>query len=188
MPRSAKAHGRAQTSIALLRGINVGGKKKVSMADLRALFDELEAEDVRTHLQSGNVVFKSVLRGTELIEAMEKAIARDLGLKVTVVVRTKAQLAKVVANNPFAEKAKEPAKLHVAFLAGAPSRARVRELDPAYGRPDEFRVAGREIYLYYPNGYGRTKINNAYFEKKLGVAATTRNWRTVTKLADLAGA
>jgi uncharacterized protein (DUF1697 family) len=188
MPGRRNAHRRPQTSIALLRGINVGGRTKVSMADLRALFDELEAEDVRTHLQSGNVVFKSVLRGTELIEAVEKAIARDLGLKVTVLVRTKVQLAKVVANNPFAEKANEQAKLHVAFLADAPSRARIRELDPAYGRPDEFRVAGREIYLYYPNGYGRTKINNAYFEKMLGVAATTRNWNTVTKLADLARA
>jgi uncharacterized protein (DUF1697 family) len=188
MPRSAKEQGRLQTSIALLRGINVGGKKKVSMGDLRALFDELEAEDVRTHLQSGNVVFKSVLRDTELIDRVEKAIARELGLKVTVVVRTKAQLAKVVANNPFAEKVKEQAKLHVAFLAAAPARDSVRGLDPTYGAPDEFRLAGREIYLYYPNGYGRTKINNAYFERKLGVAATTRNWNTVTKLAELANA
>src|SRR6266540_2357538 len=159
MPRSAKkAQGRLQTYVVLLRGINVGGKTKISMSDLRTLLTGLGAEDVRTHLQSGNAVL----------------------------VRTSAQLVRVVASNPFSGKAKAPAKVHVAFLAAAPGRARVQALDPKRSEPDEFRVAGREIYLYYPNGYGRTKINNAYFEKQLGVAATTRNWNTVTKLAELA--
>jgi uncharacterized protein (DUF1697 family) len=179
---------RLQTYVVLLRGINVGGKTKVSMAELRTLCGELGAEDVRTHLQSGNVVLKSRFDPAKLTAALEKAISRDLGLPVTVVVRTKAQLQTVVKRNPFTKTSNDAKKLHVAFLAEAPTRARVRELDPDYGAPDEFRVAGREIYLYYPKGYGRTKINNAYFERKLGVAATMRNWNTVTKLAELADA
>lgn len=188
MPRSSKKRGRLQTYVVLLRGINVGGKTKISMSDLRTLLTELGAEDVRTHLQSGNAVLRSRMAATQLMAAVEKAIARELSLEVTVLVRTGTQLAKVVANNPFARRAKAPAKVHVAFLAAAPGRARVQALDVKRGAPDEFRVAGREIYLYYPNGYGRTKINNAYFEKQLGVAATTRNWNTVTKLAELATA
>ncbi len=189
MPRSAKkAQGRLQTYVVLLRGINVGGKTKISMSDLRTLLTGLGAEDVRTHLQSGNAVLRSRMAATRLTAAVEKAIARELSLEVTVLVRTSAQLVRVVASNPFSGKAKAPAKVHVAFLAAAPGRARVQALDPKRSEPDEFRVAGREIYLYYPNGYGRTKINNAYFEKQLGVAATTRNWNTVTKLAELANA
>ncbi len=115
-------------------------------------------------------------------------IDRDLGLTITVLLRTKAQLAKVALGNPFAGSESEPTKLHVTFLADAPGRARVRELEAAQIGPDEFRVVGKEIYLHTPQGYGRTKFSGGYFEKQLGVAATTRNWRTVTKLVELAAA
>src|SRR6266545_2085894 len=151
---------------------------------LRTHFDALGAKDVATYVQSGNVVFKSPGKAAELVQAIEKKISRDLGLNVTVLLRTKTQLARALAGNPFS--GREP-KLHVTFLAATPDRRLVRDLDPTRAKPDEFRVAGREIYLHCPNGYGRSKLTNAYFEKQLGVAATTRNWKTVTKLAELAG-
>jgi len=176
-----------KTYVALLRGINVGGRKKVSMADLHALVEALDAEDVATHLQSGNVVLRSRETAAELGSAIEAAIDRELGLDVTVVIRTGAQLRKVVAENPLAGRESDAKKLHVAFLAETPERSRVAKLDPARAEPDAFHVAGVEVYLHYPKGYGRSKLTNAWLEQQLGVAATTRNWRTVTNLAELAG-
>jgi uncharacterized protein (DUF1697 family) len=158
------------------------------MADLRALFSDLGAEDVTTYVQSGNVVFRSPDAAAGLVEAIEKRIRRDLGLSVSVLLRTRSQIAKVLAGNPFDGKHEDATKLHVTFLAGKPNSTRVRKLDPKQFEPDEFRVVGSEIYLLCPNGYGRSKLSNAFFEKELGVTATTRNWRTVTKLAELAGA
>jgi uncharacterized protein (DUF1697 family) len=159
------------------------------MADLRTLFVTLGTEDVATYVQSGNVVFKSSVDSpAELIHAIEERISRVLGLSVTVLLRTKAQLGRVLAGNPFAESGRESAKLHVTFLADTPDHVRVRDLEATHVEPDEFRVVGQEIYLHCPNGYGRTKLTNVYFEKQLSVAATTRNWKTVTNLAELANA
>jgi uncharacterized protein (DUF1697 family) len=177
---------RPKTYVALLRGINLGARNKVSMADLRELFGGLGAEDVATYVQSGNVVFKSSTDAAGLRDAIEDRISGDLGLDVTVLLRTSAELAKVLARNPFANSGSDPTKLHVTFLAEKPEH--VRELDRKRSEPDDFRVVGREIYLHCPNGYGRSKLTNAYFEKQLDVAATTRNWKTITKLAELANA
>jgi uncharacterized protein (DUF1697 family) len=177
-----------KTYVALLRGINVGGRTKVSMADLRALFDALGAEDVKTYIQSGNVVFRSRDSGAALSKAIEKRINSDLELNVTVLLRTKAELEKVLAGNPFVGGGRDVSKLYVTFLAEKPDRTRVAGLAPKNAGSDEFRVVGHEIFLHYPNGYGRTKLSNTYFEKQLGVRATTRNWRTITKLVELAGA
>jgi uncharacterized protein (DUF1697 family) len=174
--------------VALLRGINLGARNKVSMADLRALFAALGAVDVATYVQSGNVLFSSTDSAGKLTEAIEKRIRSDLGIEVAVLLRTQPQLAKVLARNPFADDVSDPTKLHVTFLADKPDPARVRKLDPALAEPDEFRVSGQEVYLHTPNGYGRSKLSNAHFEKQLDVRATTRNWRTVTKLAELTGA
>jgi uncharacterized protein (DUF1697 family) len=185
MPRGARAGGRPETYVALLRGINLGARNKVSMRDLRALFGALGAEDVSTYVQSGNVIFKSRDGPAELRAAAEERITRDLGLDVTVLLRTGSELAAVVADNPFAADHREPKTLHVTFLADAPDAERARELDPTAWQPDEFRVVGREVHLHCPNGYGRSKLSNAFFERGLGVAATTRNWRTVTNLAEL---
>jgi uncharacterized protein (DUF1697 family) len=179
---------RSTTHVALLRGINLGARNKVSMADLRALFADLGFEDVATYVQSGNVVFKSSRTESDVVQTVEKQIKRRFRLSVTVLVRTKGQLARVLAANPYAGGKREPAKLHVTFLADRPSRARVRAIDAQAFEPDEFHVAGREVYLHCPNGYGRSKLSNAFFEKQLGVAATTRSWKTVTKLVELAGA
>jgi uncharacterized protein (DUF1697 family) len=188
MARARATKGRIQTYAALLRGINLGSHNKISMADLRALFEELDADDVQTYVQSGNVVFRSKLTAAELEKAVEREIENALSLHVTVLIRTKAQLAKIVRDNPFLDREKPEKALHVTFLARKPPPARVRELDPAGFEPDTFDVSGREVYLHFPNGYGRSKLSNAYFEKALDVRATTRNWRTVNALADLASA
>ena len=176
-----------RTYVAMIRGINVGGSKRVSMGDLKALFEALGGEDVQTYVQSGNVVFSSGSKSpTRLEKTIQDQIGGDLGLSVRVVVRSKDALSRIVDKNPFLAAKRDPAVLHVTFLANKPSAARVRDLDAGAGDPDEFRIEGQEVYLHCPNGYGRTKLNNAFFEKKLGVVATTRNWKTVTTLAELA--
>jgi uncharacterized protein (DUF1697 family) len=179
---------RRESYVALLRGINLGARNKVSMADLKELFAALKAEDVETYLRSGNVVFKSAAADrAQLTDEIESRIRAELGLDVTVLLRTKTELGKVVAGNPFAGGETDVTKLHVTFLAEAPERALVRKLDPARAGRDEFRVVRQEIYLHCPDGYGRSKLSNAYFERQLGLAATTRNWNTVTQLGALAG-
>jgi uncharacterized protein (DUF1697 family) len=172
--------------VALLRGINLGARNKIAMADLRELFGRLGAEDVATYVQSGNVVFRSRAGRSELVQEIERRIAQELGLEIRVLLRTSTELAKLVAGNPFAKSENDPLKLHATFLADTPAAARVRALDSKPFEPDDFAVAGRDVYLHTPNGYGRSKLSNAYFEKQLAVAATTRNWKTVTSLAALA--
>jgi uncharacterized protein (DUF1697 family) len=176
-----------RTEIALLRGINIGQHQRVSMPALRVLFEALDAEDVQTYVQSGNVVFKTRIPEAELGSTITHRIRDDLGLGVVVVLRTPAALRKVIKANPFLKTGADVAKLHVTFLADSPDGARVRGLPDASGGPDEFEVRGREVYVHCPGGYGTTKWNNMFFEKKLGVPATTRNWKTVTALAALAG-
>jgi uncharacterized protein (DUF1697 family) len=173
--------------VALLRGINLAANTRISMPDLRRLFTGLGHEDVQTYVQSGNVVFTSPSRQpTRLARDIERRIADDLGMNVSVLVRTGDELAKVRKANPFLDREKDPTKLHVTFLAEKPKPAQVDRLERPKGEPAEFSLVGREVYLLCPNGYGRTKLNNAYIEKRLGVAATTRNWKTVTNLCDLA--
>jgi uncharacterized protein (DUF1697 family) len=172
------------TYVALLRGINLGARNRIAMPELRELIAALGAEDVTTYVQSGNAVFASAETAARLGPELERRIEQDLGVSARVLLRSGSQLAKVIAGNPFGTR--DRSALHVTFLAGAPERTRVRGLDPERGAPDEFRCLRQEVYLHCPNGYGRTKLTNAYFEKQLGVAATTRNWKTVTALADLA--
>ena len=173
--------------VALLRGINLGGHKKIAMDELRRLFVTLGHSDVKTYIQSGNVLFRSsVDKESQVARDIESRIVQDLGLSVTVLLRSRRDLSDVVAHNPLLGPRTDPSKLHVTFLAEHPDRGRVARLDPPFDGSDELSVAGREIYLHCPNGYGRTKLNNAYFERALGVAATTRSWKTVTKLHDLA--
>jgi uncharacterized protein (DUF1697 family) len=171
----------------MLRGINVSGHKKIKMEDLQALFVALGHSDVSTYIQSGNIIFTSPADSpSHLARAIEERIAQDLGFAVTVLLRTKDELAQVIASNPFLRQGTDPAKLHVTFLADAPDPELVRRADEYNAEPDEFRVLGREIYLHCPQGYGRTKVNNAFWERRLGVVATTRNWNTVTRLFQLA--
>jgi uncharacterized protein (DUF1697 family) len=176
--------GAVKTYVAMLRGINLGGHKRVAMQDLRALVAALPAQDVQTYVQSGNVVFRSGQTAAALVSALEERIRSGLGLDVTVLLRTEAQLRRVVSGNPFA--GVDVAKLHVTFLAEKPARDGARELEASDFHPDGLRVVGQEVYLHCPNGYGRSKLGNTFLERRLGTAATTRNWKTVTALADLA--
>ena len=170
-------------SAALLRGINLGGHRKLAMADLREIFAACGAENVNTYVQSGNVVFTGA-SPKRLVGEVETEIERRLGLDVRVLVRSARELEGLVSANPFPDEG-DPTRLHVTFLAEPPAPERVDGIDSAPFAPDEFRIAGREVYLHVPHGYGRTKLGNTFFERKLGVAATTRNWRTVLKLAEL---
>ena len=173
---------------ALLRGINLGRHKRVAMADLRALVEGLGCTDVRSYVQSGNVVFRSDLGARDAARAIEHAIATRLGHDVAVAIRTERQLRDLVANNPFAGSNVELTSLYVTFLAEKPERSRARKLAEDSFDPERFEIAGEDVYLFFPNGYGRAKLNNAMLERQFGVPATTRNWRTVTALAGLTAA
>jgi uncharacterized protein (DUF1697 family) len=165
--------------IGFIRGINVGGNKLLPMASLKASCESAGLTDVRTYLQSGNVIFRSTRKDPA------RLIEEALDLDVKVVVRTAAELQKVVAANPFASVG-NTSLLIVMFLSDEPSKEAQAALRAAHAGPEEIRFAGRELYLYYPNGMGRSKLTNAVIERKLGVTATARNWNTVTKLLELA--
>lgn len=176
--------------IALLRGINVGGNAKIAMKDLRGLFTDMGFGSVQTYLQSGNVVFDAPDAQTpgELAAGIEKRIAGDLGVSLTVLLRTAESLARTLAQNPYLDREDDPAKLHVTFLAQEPTAEQTARLEVPAGETAVFSLAGDEIHLHVPDGYGRTKLNNAFIERRLGVPATTRNWKTVNALYELAAA
>jgi uncharacterized protein (DUF1697 family) len=171
--------------IALLRGVNVGGKNPLPMKALAALFEKAGCENVVTYIQSGNVVCAAA-REKDLATRIEAAIAKSFGLRVPVVLRTHAELKKIIASHPFASRDAE--FLHVSFLSGRPAAADTAKLEPARFLPDELAVKGSEVYLYLPNGVGKSKLTNAYLDGRLGVVSTMRNWRTVRKLEELARA
>jgi uncharacterized protein (DUF1697 family) len=172
--------------VALLRGVNVGGHGKVSMADLREAFARLGYDDVATVVQSGNVVFTAGKTTAAALErTIEKTLAADLGTSARVLVRTGAELTRIVAANPFLDAADDGTKLHVLFADRAPDAARVKAVDRDRYLPEEFAVRGREIYLSLPNGLGRSVLMPALTEKKLGITATARNWNTIGKLLAL---
>jgi uncharacterized protein (DUF1697 family) len=174
--------------VAMLRGINLGNHNRMKMEDLRSLVTALGFEEPHTYLQSGNVVFRGRGRSESVGDALEEAIARELGLSVPVVVRSARQMAKVVETNPMVATGEDPAKLHVTFLAGRPTADRVRGLrsTKVKSRRDRFEVVGAEVFVACPTGYGTTSYDNAFFERNLGTVATTRNWRTVRTLAEMA--
>ncbi|MBI4233388.1 MAG: DUF1697 domain-containing protein [Chloroflexi bacterium] len=176
--------------VALLRSINVGGHKQVAMADLRDLCTRLGFDDARSLLQSGNLVFRSDARkGAALERLLETEAEKRLGLRTDFFVRTVEQWRSVVARNPFREEAKrDPSHLLVMFLKGAPQAGGMEALRAAITGPEVVRAEGREAYLVYPNGIGRSRVTNILIEKKLSKCATGRNWNTVLKLDALASA
>ncbi len=178
---------RATTTVALLRGINVGKNKRIAMADLRELLADLGYGDVRTLLQSGNAVFTTSAKPAAVERAIEKAISDRLGLDVTVLVRTASELAKVVAANPIPEGTAEGSKYFVAFLSAKPAAATWKHLDPGEFLPEKFAVIGREAYVWCARGLLESRAMGEFSDKRLGVAVTVRNWNTVTKLAALCG-
>ncbi|HET8673989.1 MAG TPA: DUF1697 domain-containing protein [Thermoleophilaceae bacterium] len=169
--------------VALLRGVNLAAHNRVAMADLRRVLTDAGFSDVATHLQSGNAIFGARQRSSAAVEkAVEKVLSSELGLDIDVMVRTAAELAAVVEGTPY------PAgkTLYVAFLKSEPQPEAVAALEPARFEPERFELRGRELYLHYPNGYGRTKMGGAYFERVLKVPATVRNWNVTSALAELA--
>lgn len=173
--------------VALLRGINLAGNKMVAMSDLRELLSSLGFEDPRSLMQSGNLVFRAGKRSTARLEALlEKEIETRLGVDVDLFLRSPEEWRSVIARNPFPEEAKrDPSHLLVMFLRDAPDRASVKNLANAIVGRETVSVKGREAYVVYPDGVGRSKLTSNLIEKKLGTRATGRNWNTVLKLAEL---
>jgi uncharacterized protein (DUF1697 family) len=174
--------------VGLLRGINVGGGNKLLKGELIEIFAEAGCQDIQTYIQSGNVVFRATASLFDGLSArITAAIASSHGYQVPVVIRTGADIASVVGDNPFLAAGADPAKLHVGFLAETPDPARVATLDPDRSPPDDFEVRGDEIYLHFPAGVARSKLDNAYFDRTLDTVCTIRNWRTVCRLHEMAG-
>ena len=174
--------------IALLRGINVGGHKKVAMAELCGLLDGMGFDGARTRLQTGNLVFRSDKQtGAALEKALEAEAAKRLDLHTDFLVRTADEWANVIARNPFPSEAEtDPSHLVVMFLKDAPAIASIKTLQAAVSGPEVIRAGGRHLYITYPAGIGRSRLTNSLVEAKLGTRGTSRNWNTVLKLADLA--
>lgn len=180
----------ATTYIALLRGINVNGQKLIKMDHLKSIFESMPVSRVRTYIQSGNVLFEAEERNSDRIrESIESKLKDALGYKVDVVVRTKDELERTVAGNPFEEDGApaDDGKIYVSFLSEKPTAEALRVLASFQSDVDEYRAAGREVYIRCRGQYGKSLFSNNFLEKKLGVIATTRNWQTVNKLVSMAG-
>lgn len=175
------------TAIALLRGINVGGKNVLPMTDLRALCESIGLDDPRTYIQSGNVVFAAPAREiARAAKRLEAAIEKSRGLRVGVVVRTLDELAAVIKTSPFKSVAdREPGKLIVMFLTQTPSAEARRALAALNQHPEKVALAGDEVFIHFPNGAGRARLTMAMIERAAGVSGTCRNWNTVLKLAEM---
>jgi len=169
----------------LLRGVNLGPRNRVPMAELRAALEEAGFEDVKTYLQSGNVVLSSKAKPEQTARKVERLVQEAFGLEIPVVARTGAQLARVVARNPLGDVATDPKRYQVSFLDGPLPAASKRKLDEARAESERFVVEGREIYAWHPAGVARSKLWTALAGRGLGVTATARNWSTVMALLQL---
>jgi uncharacterized protein (DUF1697 family) len=177
-----------KTHIAMLRGINVTGHKTVKMERLRAMFAGMGFQNVKTYIQSGNVVFETNEPASRLSAKIEKAIFKEFGFEVSVLTKTAKELADIVKRNPFAKDKKiDEARIYVTFLPDDPPRNALALVSPLAEGAEEVRIVGRAVYLRLPNGYGKTKLSNTAIEKKLSCDATTRNWNTTKTLLEMAG-
>jgi len=176
------------THVALLRAINVGGRNSLPMKTLALMFEELGCKNVRTYIQSGNVVFDaSDALARRVPKAIHAAIEQQCGFSVPVVTRSQVELDKVANGHAFAKRVKDTKLLHVAFLAEIPSADRIALLDPKRSPPDELKVIGRDIHLLMPKGVGSSKLTNVYFDAKLATVSTLRNFATIQKLCEMCG-
>ena len=174
-----------QTYIALLRGINVSGQKKIKMADLKVHLENLNFENVRTYIQSGNVIFESTRTdATDLANTIKAEILKQYGFDVPTLVLTSAYIKTVLKNIPWT-KDKNTDKMYFTLLHEVPSEENIEVVRKISHPPEEFVIDKNVIYFYSPNGYGRAKMNNNFFENKLKVKATTRNWKTLNKILEI---
>ncbi len=172
--------------IAILRGINVGGRNKILMADLRALLSSKNLKNVNTYIQTGNIFFESSIGSNEELEGIIKEkIDSHYHYDIPVIVRKKSEILALKEIHPFLSKSEDPKKLHVTFLKTVPDKASIAKIEFNKYLPDECFIEGSHIFLFIPNRYGDTKLSNAFFEKKLNVKASTRNWKTVNTLITL---
>jgi len=172
----------------MLRGVNVGGHNKIKMDALRLLYESLKLREPQTHLQSGNVLFRTEERDLALLsKRIHSGIERLFGFRVDVILRTIPELRSAIARNPFAKRRNiEPSKLLVTFLAGEPSPEARKNVLGIKAAPEELHIDGRELYIYFPNGMARPKLTWPILERALKISGTGRNWNTVTKLLELA--
>jgi uncharacterized protein (DUF1697 family) len=176
--------------ISILRGINVSGQKKILMADLKALYIELGFTNVLTYIQSGNVIFGAKIKDRiKLKSKIEVAIKNKYNFKVPIIVRTHGELEEIIKQLPFDEidLIKNSSRVAVTFLESIPAEEKVADLLTYVKEPEILNIIGKNVYLYCPNGFGRTKLSINFIEKKLNVIATSRNWKTVNKLFELSG-
>jgi len=173
--------------IALLRGINVSGQKKIKMIELKSLFEDLGFHCVVTYIQSGNVVFSSKEKSSEKLEAkISSTIKNKFGFDVKVIVVSPEEIEYILKNNPFIKKKEDIDKLCITFLSETPSVEYIKQFAAISYSPEEYFIEGKHIYLFLPNGFGKAKLNNNLFENKLKVVGTSRNWKTVKALSELA--
>lgn len=172
--------------IALLRGINVSGQKQIKMTGLKSMFEEIGFQNVETYIQSGNVIFSGKEKSSEKItEKISSSIKKKFGFDIQVFVLLPEELLEILNKNPFINNKKDHDKLYVVFLSTVPSKANLEKLGAIDFSPEEYICNGKCIYLYVPNGYGKAKLNNNFFENKLKVSGTTRNLKTVKAILEL---
>jgi uncharacterized protein (DUF1697 family) len=174
-----------KTYVAMIRGINVTGYNIVKMERLRAMMAKCGFHDVRTYIQSGNVIFSAEGSAAQCIGAIERALARELGKPIAVLIRSSSDLAKVLRENPFLkDKGVDEARVSVSFLKEAPAKERFAALSAIRSGRDRYASCGKEIYLYCPDGFGNSKLAGV-LERVIGVKGTVRNWNTVKKLYEM---
>lgn len=173
--------------ISLLRGINVSGQKSIKMAELAAAYQSIGFEQVRSYIQSGNVIFEAEnVENSLLAKKISEKIAVQWGFEVPVMVKTKQEWQAILAENPFlAQENIDKKNLHITFLSDIPSEANWQKIQHGNYSEDTYILVGKNVYLCCPKGYGNTKLTNTFFENKLKLSATTRNWQTVEKIAEL---
>jgi uncharacterized protein (DUF1697 family) len=178
-----------QTYISFLRGINMTGHNSVKMTDLAALYVSLRLNECETYIQSGNVIFRSAgdLSLPALSLKIERAIQERFNYIIPVMIRRIRELTDLFSSNPFLEEKNfDPSKMAVIFLHDEPSDDQIRKVSDIDYPPDKFKIIGREIFIFCPNGFGRTKLYTNFFEKKMGVIGTARNWKTITTILGIA--
>ena len=178
-----------QTLISLLRGINMTGYNSVKMKDLSELYMHLGFTGIETYIQSGNVIFScpESMSSKDISTMLERTIHEKFGYNVPVMIRTIAEIKKLMADNPFLDESNfDASKMAVIFLHVEPSDAQIRKVSGVSYPPDKFKITGTEIYIYCPNGFGRTKLYTNFFEQKMGVTGTARNWKTISAILQMA--
>jgi uncharacterized protein (DUF1697 family) len=178
-----------KTLISFLRGINMTGYNSVKMKDLTELYKDLGFDNIETYIQSGNVIFSAPdeMSDEKVSGILKKGILDRFGYNIAVMVRTPEELKRLITSNPFlSDPAFDETKMAVIFLSERPLTENVNKFAGIDTTPDMFEISGREIFIYCPNGFGKTKLYANFFDRKLGVEGTTRNWKTINAMLDLA--